>query len=145
MSDDVWTEVSSQFLQHYPRGRRLLVVAGADAALSRRAADDLAAALGAAGQQTERAHRDDGDDQALRAEVIAPFRAGDADGTVLVVSGPGGLVSEKARGLWNFIVWQIAGDEPPHSVAQAIVDVSDPDRPSRRFADYCALPASFGA
>jgi hypothetical protein len=42
-------------------------------------------------------------------------------------------------------VWQLAGDEPPHTVAGSIVDVTDPAHPARRFADYCSLPASYGA
>lgn len=141
---DVWSDISSQFLSHYPRGRRLLVVAGVDAERSRRAADDLAAALESAGQSVERVHSADGDEQALRDDVIAPFRASEG-GSILIVSGPAALISETARGLWNFIVWQLTGDEPPHSVASAIVDVSDPDNAVSRFADYCALPASYGA
>jgi len=77
--------------------------------------------------------------------VIAPFRTGSHPATVLIVSGPAVLLSPTARGLWNFIVWQLAGDEAPHSIAGAIVDVTDPAAPTRRFADYCALPSSFGA
>ncbi|WP_449408908.1 hypothetical protein [Microbacterium maritypicum] len=142
---DTWTGIAAEFLHLYPRGKRLLAVAGADAERSRRAADDLAAALVAAGHPVERAHTADGDDSALRAEVVAPFRADGPDGTVLVVSGPASLLSEDTRGLWNFTLWQLAGDEQPHSVASALVDVTDPEHPTRRFADYCALPAAFGA
>lgn len=142
---DAWTDITSEFLHLYPRGRRLVVVAGADAERSRRAADDFATALESAGQQIRREHSADGDEQALRSDTIAPFRAESADATVLIVSGPDALLSPTARGLWNFIVWQLAGDEPPHSIASAIVDVTDPEHPVRRFADYCALPSSFGA
>jgi hypothetical protein len=142
---DVWSDISSEFLHLYPRGRRLVVVAGADAERSRRAADDLAVALSSAGQKVEREHSSDGDEQALRSDVIAPFRAESDGAAVLVVSGPTALLSTTARGLWNFIVWQLAGDETPHSIASAIVDVTDPEQPVRRFADYCALPSSFGA
>lgn len=141
----VWNDISSEFLHLYPRGRRLLVVSGADAERSRRAADDLTAALVDAGQQVERAHSVDGDGRALRADVIAPFRAADNEGTVLVVSGPAALVDEDTRGLWNHIVWQLAAAEAPHSIASAIADVTDPENPTRRFADYCALPSSYGA
>lgn len=142
---DVWTDISSEFLHLYPRGRRLLAVAGADAERSRRSADELAAALRAAGLEVERRHSADGDEQVLRTEVIAPFRANSASDSVLVVSGPSTLLSETARGMWHDVVWQLAGDEVPHTVAAAIVDVTDPAKPKRRFADYCALPASFGA
>lgn len=140
----VWSDLASEFLHLYPRGRRLIAVSGADAERSRRAADDLAAALTSAEQHVERRHVDDEDESTLRSDIIAPFR--DADGAaVLVVSGPAMLVAPTARGLWNFIVWQLAGDEPPHSIANALIDLTDPENASRRFADYCALPSSFGA
>lgn len=142
---DTWTGIATEFLHIYPRGKRLLAVAGADAERSRRAGDDLAAALVAAGHPVERVHSADGGDSALRTDVIAPFRTDAAPGTVLIVSGPAALLDEATRGLWNFTLWQLAGDEPPHSVASALVDVTDPEHPTRRFADYCALPASFGA
>ncbi|MEV7608250.1 hypothetical protein AB0N61_02105 [Microbacterium sp. NPDC089320] len=143
--NDVWSDISTEFLHLYPRGRRLIAVAGADAERSRRAADDLASALTAADQRVERTHSTDADEAALRDEVIAPFRTDSDPATVLIVSGPAALLSPTARGLWNFIVWQLAGDEAPHSIAGAIVDVTDPAAPTRRFADYCALPSSFGA
>lgn len=142
---DAWSDISSEFLHLYPRGRRLVVVAGADAERSRQAADGLAQALTAAGQQVERQHSIDGDEQALRADVIAPFRDSGDDAGILIVSGPSALLSETARGLWNFIVWQLAGDEAPHAIASALVDMTDPANPTRRFADYCALPSSFEA
>ena len=76
---DVWNGIATEFLHLYPRGRRLLAVAGADAERSRRAADDLAAALTASGHEVVRVHRTDGDGERLRADVIAPFRADGAD------------------------------------------------------------------
>jgi hypothetical protein len=141
---EIWSDITTEFLHLYPRGARLLAVAGTDAERSRRAGDDLAAALASAGQEVERAHSADGDEHALRDDVIAPFRAAKAD-RVLVVSGPAGLLSSSARGIWNFTVWQLAGDEQPHTAASVLVDVTDPDAPTRRFADYCALPSAFGA
>lgn len=141
---DVWAGITGEFLHLYPRGARLVAVAGADAERSSRAADDLARALREAGQRVARAHSADGDEQELRDAVIAPFRAAE-EPAVLIVSGPGILLNTTARRIWNFAVWQLAGDEPPHTVAQAIVDMTDPENPTRRFADYCAAPASWGA
>lgn len=141
---DVWAGIAGEFLHLYPRGARLLAVAGADAERSRVAADDLADALRAAGQEVRRAHSEDGDERALRDDVVSPFRAAQAP-AVLVVSGPGVLLSTTARGIWNSTVWQLAGDEPPHTVADAIVDMTEPGNPTRRFADYCAAPAAWGA
>lgn len=140
---DVWNGIAEEFLHLYPRGRRLLAVAGADAERSRVAADDLAAALTAADQTVERAHLGHVDEDALRALIVTPFRTGGADGTVLLVSGPAAVVSPTARGMWNYILWQLAGEEPPHTAADALVDMTDPVQPTRRFADYCAVPSSF--
>ena len=141
---DVWADISSEFLHFYPRGRRLLAVAGANAERSRQAADDLLSALTASGQQVIREHSPDGDEVELRAAVTA-FRESPKSDDILLVSGPYALLDERARGMWNYAVWQLAGDEPPHTVAGSIVDVTDPAHPARRFADYCALPSSYGA
>lgn len=141
---DVWADIATEFLHFYPRGRRLLAVAGADAGRSRGAAEDLAAALTAEGQHVVREHSADGDETGVRATVSA-FREGPQSDSILLVSGPAALLGERTRGMWNYAVWQLAGDEPPHTVAGAIVDVTDPAHPARRFADYCALPASYGA
>jgi hypothetical protein len=142
---DVWDGIADEFLHLYPRGRRLVAVAGADAERSRAAADALSAALESRGHAVQRAHTPDGADERLRADIITPFRASSESDLVLVTSGPAALVEQRSRGLWNFIVWQLAGEESPHTIANAIVDVTDSDRPSRRFADYCALPSSYGA
>lgn len=141
---DVWADIATEFLHFYPRGRRLLAVAGADAERSRQAADDLAAALTASGQQVIREHSQEGAESELRA-VVTAFREGPKSDDVLLVSGPAALLGERPRGMWNYAVWQLAGDEAPHTVAGSIVDLTDPDNPTRRFADYCALPASYGA
>lgn len=138
----VWDSIAEELLHLYPRGRRLVAVAGADAERSRTAADGLATALTAAGQTVERAHTADGEEAALRTDVVGPFRATDSD-AVLLVSGPGAIVSPSARGMWNYVLWQLAGDEAPHTAANALVDVTDPAHPTRRFADYCAVPSSF--
>lgn len=141
---DVWADIASEFLHFYPRGRRLLAVAGADAERSRRAADALSAALTAVGQQVVREHSAEGDEPGVRA-VVTAFRQGPQTESILLLSGPAALLGERTRGMWNYAVWQLAGDEPPHTVAGSIVDVTDPAHPARRFADYCALPASYGA
>lgn len=141
----VWDDAASEFLHLYPRRGRLVAVAGTDAERSAAAADDLAAALARAGQSVERVHSADGDESAFREGPLLRFREDRLSDRVLVVSGPAALLSPSARGLWNFTVWQLAGDEQPHTAASALVDVTDPAHPTRRFADYCALPSSYGA
>lgn len=134
---DAWSGIAAEFVHLYPAGARLLAVAGADAERSRRAADDLAAALSTTGQKVERAHSTDGDERALRAEIVEPLRAERTRDRVVVVSGPAALLGERARRLWHSAVWQLAGDEAANTEAAAIVDVSDPARPCRRYADFC--------
>ena len=141
---DVWADIASEFLHFYPRGRRLFAVAGADAERSRLTADALSSALVAAGQQVERTHTTDDDTSRVRT-AVSEFRGAPKSDSILLVSGPSSLLEERTRGMWNYATWQLVGDEPPHTVAGSIVDVTDPDHPVRRFADYCALPASYGA
>ena len=141
---DAWADIATEFLHFSPRGPRLLAVAGADAERSRRAADDLSAALAAAGQQVEREHSGASDEAGVR-EVVTTVRESPKSDTILLVSGPASLLGERTRGMWNYAVWQLAGDEPPHTVAGSIIDMTDPEHPQRRFADYCSLPASYGA
>lgn len=143
-SAQIWDDVAGEFLHLYPRHGRLLAVAGADADRSAAAADELADALERAGQTVQRVVSD-GDESVLRESTIPAFREDRHSDRVLLVSGPPSLLTPSARGLWNFSVWQLAGDEQPHTAASALIDVTDPTHPTRRFADYCALPAAYGA
>ncbi|MGW8483311.1 hypothetical protein ACWGJP_09225 [Microbacterium sp. NPDC055903] len=142
---EFWDGISGQFLQHYPKGVRILAVAGADAERSRAAGDGIADALRRAGVVVERTHVDESDETALRERIAIPFRSDRSRERVLVLSGPAGLLSPAVRGMWHFSVWQLAGDEAPHSAASTLVDMSDPAQPTLRYADYCALPSSYGA
>lgn len=143
--EELWDQLASEFLHLYPSGGRLIGVAGADADQSSTAADGLAQALERRGQVVQRWHSADGDETSLREGPIAQLRLDRNAERVLVVSGPGALLSPSARGLWNFSVWQFGAGEQPHTAASALVDLSDPGRPQRRFADYCALPPSYGS
>jgi len=142
---DVWAGIAGEFLHLYPASGRLVAVAGPDADRSAAVADELAGALRAAGQTVERAHTADGDEQRLRDGVIAGFRADVRTDRVLIVSGPANLLSKSARGLWNFTLWHLVGDEPPQTAASALVDVTDPAHPVRVWADFCAVPTGYGS
>lgn len=145
--------LAAEFLQHYRRGPRFVAVTGVDGADLPDAADALADALRAAGQQAERAHAAPGaQPDELRAGVVAPFRSASPDG-VLVVDGPG-LLTDALRGFWNFSVWIEHDPErdaewsfvatgrkdplgAPREVASVLFDDADPERPRRLFADSC--------
>lgn len=86
------------------------------------------------------------DEATLRGELVEPFRAHElpgaaGDDVVLVVDGQH-LLDDAVRGIWHFSVWTLAGDALPHSGASVIVDVTDPERPTRYYYDYCAIPPS---
>ncbi|MBS1906648.1 MAG: hypothetical protein JST33_08790 [Actinobacteria bacterium] len=135
-------DLADEFLRDYPRGARLIAVASPSATRSAVFADALADSLRDRGITVSVTAQDDRDEARLRAEIAVPFRAAQAD-AVQMVPGTTSLLAERTRGLWHFSVWLIEGDEVPHTAATALVDVTDPEAPTRRLADYCAVPPSF--
>ncbi len=134
--------LAGEFLRDYPRGARLLAVASPDPRRSVEFAQALAGVLRERGATVSLAAQDGRDEELLRREIVASFRASGQD-AVTVVSGARSLLAERTRGLWHFSVWLIEGDEVPHTAATALVEVTDPLHPRRRLADYCAVPPSF--
>lgn len=139
--------VAEEFLHNARRGRRLVAVDGGDPVASARVADELAAAI-AAHTEAPVVRRSLGeiDEPRLRAELVDPVRAGAFAGaedpdTVLIADGEH-LLDDAVRGVWHFSVWTLAGDELPHTGASVIVDVTDPDAPTRYYYDFCAIPPS---
>ncbi|CAM5379537.1 hypothetical protein [Leifsonia shinshuensis] len=148
-----FADLAAEFLQHYRRGPRFIAVTGVAGADLPDAADALAEALRASGQEVERAHATaHATPDGLRADLVTPFRAASPD-SVLVVDGPG-LLGEGLRGLWNFSVWIEHDPErdadwsfvatgrkdplgAPREVASVLFDDADPERPRRLFADSC--------
>ncbi|UOQ87700.1 hypothetical protein MUN74_10315 [Agromyces endophyticus] len=152
--------IADEFLHNARRGRRLVAVDGADPEASTRLADELAAAIAArlttagnsgddtSGTGTAVVRRSVGavDETVLRADLVDPFRArtlpgAEGDDVVLGVDGQH-LLDDAVRGVWHYSVWTLAGDELPNSGASVIVDVTDPDRPTRYYYDFCAIPPS---
>jgi len=135
-------DLADEFLRDYPRGARLLAVASPSPRRSAVFADDLADVLRARGIAVTVAAQGDRDEAGLRTDIVSPFRDAGAN-AVEIVPGTTGLLAERTRGLWHFSVWLIDGDEVPHTAATALVDVTDPEAPARRLADYCAVPPSY--
>ncbi|MDN4616294.1 hypothetical protein P5G50_17740 [Leifsonia sp. F6_8S_P_1B] len=143
--------IAAEFHQHYTRGPRFIAVTGVPGADPASAADDLGAALRAAGETVERASVAAGTDpDAFRQEVVVPFRTHEG---VLVVDGPG-LLEPAFRGFFNFSLWVEHDPErsadwsfvstgrkdplgAPREVASVLLDDLDPERPRRLFADSC--------
>lgn len=82
------------------------------------------------------------DADALRSDIVQPFRSTGAGDGVLVVHGHG-LLASAARTLWRWSLWVEQDDgrlEPRADVklhASAIIDASDPDHPRRNWNDAC--------
>jgi len=132
--------LASEILHNYARGRRLVGVDGAEAERTAAFADDLAAALRAAGAQTSRSPF--GGAEGFRERVVLPFRAGEGD-ALLVVDGP--LLATTATEFFATTLWLDAdgtgiGSGGVRTRADAIVDLHDPDRPVRRYSDWCVVP-----
>jgi hypothetical protein len=144
MSDEtsLQTSLIDEFLRSYPRGSRLIAVAGVDTDRSTAFAGTLASALQERGITASAVTPDAPDADTLRAEVVGPFRSARED-AVLIVAGDTSLLDSTRRGMWHFSIWLMAGDQVPHTAATALVDVTDPRHPSRRFADFCAVPDGF--
>ncbi|MGX1695649.1 hypothetical protein ACWIBQ_09755 [Microbacterium keratanolyticum] len=137
----IYDDLVREFVHNYPRGARLLAVASIDAERSRVFAARLAEALETQGTATRLVTAEGRNEAALRAEVVEPFRSERPDATI-VISGDTALLTPEIRGLWHHTLWLVAGDERPYTAASAIVDVTDPAHPTRRFADFCAVPPS---
>jgi uridine kinase len=89
----------------------------------------------------------------FRRELVAPFRRTTSPDAILVIAGPF-LARRELRGIFNYTIFletperpqnaalsealdRYAADAEPRFTATAIVDVTDPVRPRRVFADSC--------
>ena len=160
MTDDLArlaAELVDEFQHNYARGRATFAVD----ALSQVDVSPLTGALAAEFETRGRpvtrvAIPDANAADAFRALVLPTFR-GDADlaaDAVLLAEGTG-LHAPGIADVWNLSVWVTAGAEPepadevesrylldvdPPRRADAIVDVADPEKPARRFSDWCVVP-----
>ncbi|REJ05855.1 hypothetical protein DY023_07845 [Microbacterium bovistercoris] len=132
----VHDEIAGEFLRSRRGGARLVAVASPDAALSAAFAEDLAAAFARRGVLASSAAQDGRSEEALRDELVAPLRAAGAD-AVTIVAGDGSLLAGRARWLWHFRIWLATDDDLADTTADAIVDITDPQHPARRLADFC--------
>jgi hypothetical protein len=150
---DLLDAVVRLVLAQYPAGPRVLAVDAAAVTAELTAfADDLAAALAAAGQTVRRADAGtaDGDD-ALLSEVLEPFRETGGD-AVLVLAGAE-LQRPAIRGRFAATIWvDLPGEAGaaapiddayragrPREDATIVVDLRVPERPRQLFLDYCVL------
>ncbi len=140
MSHALYAELAAEILHHYGRGRHIVAVDGADADIVSATADELGRALAAAGASVSRCTLAGLDDYA--SSVVAPFRAGDSD-EILVLDGP--VLGTAAIGSLAWSMWLDTdgpgiGEPGTRTSADAIVDVTDPAHPLRRFSDWCVVP-----
>ncbi|UJP10324.1 hypothetical protein L2X99_00985 [Microbacterium sp. KUDC0406] len=132
----VHDEIAGEFLHSHRRGARLVAVASPDAALSAAFADDLSAAFARRDVIASSIAQDGRSEDALRTELVTPLRTDGAD-AVTIVSGDRSLLAGRTRWLWHFRIWLATDDDLADTTADAIVDVTDPQHPARRLADFC--------
>ena len=140
MSHVLYAELAAEILHHYGRGRHIVAVDGARADVVSAIADVLGRALAAAGASVAR--RSLAGLDGYTQTVVAAFRAGDGD-AILVVDGPilGTAAAESLTwSLWLDTDGPGIGGPGTRTSADAIVDVTDPDHPLRRFSDWCVVP-----
>ncbi|GAB3398007.1 hypothetical protein GCM10027568_34460 [Humibacter soli] len=158
-------EVRDEFLANYPRGRRMIGVEGFPGAGADTVADELAASLEEAGvtvvrasmrdffkPEAERGPGDQAYDQAaFRRRLIDPWRKPQASeatapaDAVLVVDGA--YLLDSLKGIWHYVLYvdaaQATADDAylaratPFLTAAAVLDVTDPDAPTRVLSDSC--------
>lgn len=157
---DVIGELADEILHNYRNGRAVVGVDGVPGAGQAAFADDLADAFRerdmVAYRGTANAQRDT-DGSAVRAETIAPFRAGEGDygdggSAILVIDGTRlhgpELLSAFVSTVWLSTPGREAGEVDPEQAAYerrsaprvkatANIDATDPEHPRRTFADSC--------
>lgn len=136
----VFDELAAEILHHYAAGRQIVAVDSAAPAAAGAAADALAEALraaGAAGVTRARATADD-----FVESVARPFRTAEDD-ALLVVDGA--LLGTAAATALSWSMWVDVdgpdiGGSSTRTKADAILDLTDPAHPIRRFSDWCVIP-----
>lgn len=158
-------DIRDEFLADYPRGRRMIGVEGFTGAGADTVADELAAALEEVEVTAVRASMRDFlkpegergpgdqayDQDAFRRSLIDPWRKPHASeatapaDAVLVVDGA--YLLDSLKGIWHYVLYvdaaQAAADDAylaratPFLTATAVLDVTDPDTPTRVLSDSC--------
>lgn len=157
---DVIGELADEILHNYRNGRAVVGIDGVPGAGQSAFADELADAFRERDMVAYRASANaqrDPEGDAVRAETIAPFRAGEGDfgdggSAILVLDGTrlhgAGLRSAFASTVWMSTPGRDAGEVEPEQAAyerssaprvkaNANIDATDPEHPRRTFADSC--------
>lgn len=138
-------EVARASIETFRRGRGAGPQKADDQGSDGQAADDRGAHNGA-----------DWDSDAVRRDLVVPFRTGTAGPAAAMLVVDGVFLHRPAlSGVWNYSVWlegtspgaipdvdaaeaeRYAAESSPRTAASAIVDNGDPEHPRRVFADSC--------
>jgi len=144
--------IAAEITQNAGTARTVVAVDGQPGTDLEHVAEGLVAAFRQQGVKAMHAAASSTDVDALRAEIVDPFRTIGTDAGVLVLTGTR-LLAGAVRPLWRWSMWverdpdlHVADDDAyaaylqhddPKAHASAVLDVSDPEHPRRNWNDAC--------
>ncbi|SDQ87758.1 hypothetical protein SAMN02800687_2932 [Curtobacterium sp. UNCCL20] len=134
--------IAAEVIAQVGTNRTVIGIDGQDGVDLERVAAGLVAGFEQHGVSAMAAAAPSADVDALRADLVAPFRSTGAGDGVLVVHGHG-VLAHGARGLWRWSLWAEQEDgrlerrADVKIAASAVLDVTDPEHPRREWNDAC--------
>lgn len=134
--------IAAEVIAQVGTNRTVIGIDGQDGVDLERVAAGLVAGFEQHGVSAMAAAAPSADVDALRADLVAPFRSTGAGDGVLVVHGHG-VLAHGARGLWRWSLWAEHEDgrlerrADVKIAASAVLDVTDPEHPRREWNDAC--------
>jgi hypothetical protein len=139
---DTMAAIASEVVAQVGTNRTVIAVDGQDGTDLEHVAAALVAGFEQHGVQAMAAAAPSADVDALRSELVTPFRTTGAGEGVLVVHGQG-LLAPSTRPLWRWSLWveqesgRLGRRADVKIAASAVLDVTDPEHPRREWNDAC--------
>lgn len=134
--------IAAEVIAQVGTNRTVIGIDGQDGTDLERVAAGLVAGFEQHGISALAAAAPSSDVDALRSDLVAPFRSTGAGDGILVVHGHG-VLGHGARALWRWSLWVEQEDgrlerrADVKIAASAVLDVTDPEHPRREWNDAC--------